>query len=233
MNQLSLNLIAITIFALVITSLLGPLVHLSPAVPAIAIAAILGLGTIDTWSFQGQGRVLLLDSLARFSPDYRDRVIRHEAGHFLAAHLLNIPVTSYTLGAWEAWRQGQAGAGGVSFDTTALEAEIAGGTISAQTIDRLCTVWMAGVAAEDLVYGAAEGGGDDRAKLALLWQQLRRSPTEAQLKARWATLQAKTLLEANQPAYEALVKAMQDRASVQECVALVTHSIGSSTSFSE
>lgn len=223
MNQLSLNLIAITIFALVLSSLLGPLVHLSPAVPAVAIAAILGLGTIDTWSFQGQGRVLLLDSLARFSPDHRDRVIRHEAGHFLTALLLDIPVTGYTLSAWEALRQGQSGAGGVRFDTEAIEAEIAGGAISAQTIDRLCTVWMAGVAAEDWVYGAAEGGGDDRAKLGLLWQQLRRPATEAQLKARWATLQAKTLLEANQSAYEALVKAMQNRVPVQECVAIVAN----------
>ncbi|NJL20196.1 MAG: ATP-dependent Zn protease [Leptolyngbyaceae cyanobacterium SM1_3_5] len=222
MNQLSLNLIAITIFALVLSSLLGPLVHLSPAVPAIAIATILGLGTIDTWSFQGQGRALLLDSLARFSPDHRDRVIRHEAGHFLAAQLLDIPVTGYTLSAWEAWRQGQAGAGGVSFDTEALEAEIAGGTLSTQTIDRLCTVWMAGVAAEDWVYGNTEGGGDDRAKLGLLWQQLRRPATEAQLKARWAMLQAKTLLEANQSAYDALVEAMQNRQPIQDCVAIVT-----------
>ncbi|NEQ27898.1 MAG: ATP-dependent Zn protease, partial [Microcoleus sp. SIO2G3] len=183
---------------------------------------ILGLATIDIWSFQGQGRALLLDSLAGFSPDHRDRVIRHEAGHFLAALLLDIPVTGYTLSAWEAFRQGQAGAGGVSFDTQALEAEIAGGTISAQMVDRFCTVWMAGVAAEDLVYGNTEGGGDDRAKLGLLWQQLRRPATEAQLKARWATLQAKTLLETHQPAYNALVEAMKNRISVQECVAIVT-----------
>ncbi|MEP0955597.1 ATP-dependent Zn protease [Microcoleus sp. FACHB-1515] len=205
------------------SSLLGPLVHLSPAVPAVVMASILGLATIDTWSFQGQGRALLLDSLARFSPDHRDRVIRHEAGHFLAALLLDIPVTGYTLSAWEAWRQGQVGAGGVSFDTTAIEAEIAGGTISTQTIDRLCTVWMAGVAAEDLVYGAAEGGADDRAKLVLLWQQLRRPLTEAQLKARWAALQAKALLETHRSAYDALVEAMQNRAPVQDCVAIVAN----------
>jgi hypothetical protein len=221
-NQTSLNLIAITIFTLVMSSLLGPLVHLSPAVPAIAAASILGLATIDTWSWQGQGRALLLDGLARFSPEHRDRVVHHEAGHFLVAQLLEIPVTGYTLTAWEALRQGQAGQGGVSFDCQALEAELAQGSLSAQLVDRFCTVWMAGIAAESCVYSNAAGGGDDRYKITQLWQQLQRPSAEAQLKARLATLQAKTLLEANQPAYEALVAAMKMRTPVLECAAIVS-----------
>jgi len=216
-NQASLNLIAITIFTLVMTSLLGPLINLSPVVPAIAVAAILGLGTLDTFSLQGQGSTLLLDWVAGFSPEHRDRIIHHEAGHFLVAHLLEIPVTGYTLTAWEAFRAGQPGLGGVSFDLKELDTELSEGRLSAQRCDRYCTVWMAGIVAEDLKYGNAEGGGDDRQKLRLLLTTLKRPDGEIALKERTATFQAKTLLERHQDAYNALVEAMRRRAPVQEC----------------
>ncbi len=217
MSQTTLNLVAITIFTLVMASLLGPLLHLSPAVPAIAAFMILGVATLDTLSWQGQAGTLLVDWVARFSPTHRDRVLRHEAGHFLVAHLLNIPVTGYTLSAWESFRQGQPGLGGVSFSTTELDAELQQGKLSSQLIDRYCTVWMAGIAAETLVYGAAEGGSDDRQKIRLLWHQLRRSAGEGVLKERWATLQAKHLLETHQTAFEALIAALEQKLSVEDC----------------
>lgn len=217
MSQTALNLIAITIFTLVMSSLLGPLVNLSPVVPAIAVFGLLGAATLDTLSWQGRGGTLLLDWLARFSPQHRERVIRHEAGHFLVAHLLNIPVTGYTLSAWEAFRQGQAGLGGVSFDSQELDAELEKGVLSVQLVDRYCTVWMAGMAAEKLVYGNAEGGADDRQKLRILWTQLKRPLSECETKERWAVLQARSLLEAHQSAYEELVTAMTQAESVAKC----------------
>jgi hypothetical protein len=143
--------------------------------------------------------------------------VRHEAGHFLTAHLLEIPVTSYSLSAWEAFRQGQPGRGGVSFAAEPLEADLQQGQLSTQLLDRFCTVWMAGMAAEQLTYGNAEGGGDDRLKLRLLWSRLKRPESEGALKERWAALQAKTLLESNWAAYEALVEAMAQRTSVEDC----------------
>jgi hypothetical protein len=218
MNQVSLNLVAITIFTLVISSLLGPLVHLSPFVPAIAVASILGLGTLDTLTWQGQGSTLLLDWAASLSSDHRARVVRHEAGHFLVAHLLGIPITGYTLSAWEAFRQGQAGLGGVSFDCQELDAELEQSALSAQLVDRFGTVWMAGVAAETLVYGNSEGGADDRQKFRTLWAQLQRPPHEGALKERLSALQAKTLLQENWSIYEALVTAIEQRLPVAECV---------------
>jgi hypothetical protein len=217
MSQTALNLIAITIFTLVMSSLLGPLVNLSPVVPAIAVFGLLGAATLDTLSWQGRGGTLLLDWLARFSPQHRERVIRHEAGHFLVAHLLNIPITGYTLSAWDAFRQGQPGLGGVSFDSQELEAELAKGALSVQLVDRYCTVWMAGMAAEKLVYGNAEGGADDREKLRILWMQLKRPLSECETKERWAALQARSLLEAHQSVYEELVTAMTQAESVAKC----------------
>lgn len=224
MNQAALNLTAITIFTLVLSTLLGPLIHLPAAIPAIAVATVMGLGAVDTLGWQGQGSTLLLDWTARLSQEYRDRILHHEAGHFLVSYYLGIPVTGYTLSAWEAFRRGQPGAGGVAIDTTALDAEIERGTLSAHWVDRLCTVWMAGIAAESLTYGNSEGGEDDRQKIRMLWLSLKRPTAESQLKAKWALLQARTLLETHAEAYQNLVAAMQRRAEVSECEAILAAS---------
>jgi hypothetical protein len=224
MSQTALNLIAITIFTLVMSSLLGPLVHLSPVVPAIAVAGLLGVATLDTLSWQGRGGTLLIDWLARFSPQHRERVVHHEAGHFLVAHLLDIPVTDYTLSAWDAFRQGQPGLGGVSFDSQELDSELEQGVLSAQLLDRYCTVWMAGAVAEKLVYGDAEGGADDRQKLRVLWAQLQRPLSECEMKERWASLQARSLLEAHWTTYQKLAAAMAEAAPVAQCREVIEQS---------
>lgn len=217
MNQTSLNLIAITIFVLVMMSLLGPLLHLSPFVPAIAAFAILSFATVDTLSWQGQAGTLLVDWFNRFSPEHRVRVVRHEAGHFLVAYLSDIPVTGYTLTAWEAFQQGLPGYGGVQFDSEELNQAVEQGTIAAQLLDRYCLVLMAGIAAETLVYGNAEGGGDDRQTLRALWSQLRRPEAEAEQKQKWAAFQARNLIETHRSAYDALAAAMEQRAAVADC----------------
>ncbi|MBD2207655.1 ATP-dependent Zn protease [Calothrix sp. FACHB-1219] len=217
MSQTALNLIAISIFLMTLSALLGPLLNISPTLPAIATFTILGIATFDSFSLQGRGGSLLLDWIAGFSPSHRDRIIHHEAGHFLVAHLLGIPVTGYTLNAWEAWKQGQLGQGGVSFDDSELASELELGKISAQSLDRYCTVWMAGIAAENLVFQNAEGGADDRLKLAEVLTKLGFSGNISQQKQRFHALQAKTLLQENWSSYQALVTAMQQRASVADC----------------
>jgi hypothetical protein len=217
MSQTALNLVAISVFLMTFSILLGPLIHLSPAVPALATFAILGIATLDNFSLQGKGGTILLDWIAGFSSEHRDRIIHHEAGHFLVADLLGIPVTSYTLSAWEAWRQGQAGQGGVAFNDAELAAQLEKGSISAQMLDRYCTMWMAGIAAEALVYERAEGGGDDKTRLAEVLKIIGFSESAFQQKQRFHILQAKNLLQENWDSYQALVQAMQQRASVAEC----------------
>jgi hypothetical protein len=221
MSQTALNLVAISIFLMTLSVLLGPLIHLSPTVPALATFTILGIATLDNFGLQGKGGTIFLDWIASFSPEYRDRIIHHEAGHFLVAHLLDIPVTGYTLSAWEAWKQGQSGQGGVTFDDGELASQLERGTISAQILDRYCTIWMAGIAAETLVFDNAEGGTDDKTKLAGVLSGLGFSESIRQQKQRFHTLQAKTLLQENQSSYEALVQAMRERASVKDCQNLV------------
>ncbi|MBW4688129.1 MAG: ATP-dependent Zn protease [Komarekiella atlantica HA4396-MV6] len=217
MSQTALNLVAISIFLITLSTLLGPLFNLSPTVPALVTFTILGIATLDSFSLQGKGGTIFLDWIAGFSPEHRDRIVHHEAGHFLVAYLLDIPVTNYTLSAWEAWKQGQVGQGGVTFDDAELATQLEMGKISAQMLDRYCTIWMAGIAAETLVFDNAEGGADDKNKLAGVLTVLGFSEFICQQKQRFHALQAKNLLQENWSSYQALVKAMQQRASVADC----------------
>jgi hypothetical protein len=217
MSQTALNLVAISVFLITLSTLLGPLINLSPTIPAIATFTILGIATVDSFSLQGKGGTIVLDWIARFSPQHRDRIIHHEAGHFLVAHLLGIPVTGYTLSAWEAWKQGQSGQGGVTFDDQELALQLEKGTISTQMVDRYCTVWMAGIAAENLVFDRAEGGADDQSKLASVLKILGFSASAYQQKQRFHALQAKTLLQENLSSYKALVQVMGQRGTVADC----------------
>ncbi len=221
MNQTALNLVAIGIFAMTLSTLLSPLLNIPPAVPAIATFSILGLVTLDSFQWRGKFGSIALDWLARFSPEHRDRVIRHEAGHFLAAQQLDIPVVGYTLSAWEAFRQGQTGLGGVQFDPQELEAELKQNRLSAQLVERYCTVWMAGIAAEQMAYKNAEGGTDDRQKFRETLVQLGISPSELPQRERLSILRAKELLQQHQSAYDALVVSMQERQSIEQCYATI------------
>ncbi len=221
MSQITLNLIAISVFSVTMLILLGPLLSISPEGLATVTASLLGLLAIDQLGWQGRGGRLLIDWLSQRSPEYCDRIARHEAGHFLTAYLLGIPIDTYTLTAWEALQSGVNGNGGVIFKTDNIDRAIDIGKISQQEIDRYCTVWMAGIAAEEITYGTAQGGQDDRLKLNLLWQQMNRPLAEVPLKQRWSMLQAKTLIEKQPVAYSALVNAMVDRRPVSECCELI------------
>jgi hypothetical protein len=224
MSRTALNLTAISIFFITLSTLLGPLVHLSPAIPALATFTVLAIVTLDSFSWQGKGGTIFLDWIAGFSPEHRDRIIHHEAGHFLAAYLLEIPVTGYTLTAWEAWRQGQPGQGGVTFEDVELAEQLAMGKIGTQKLDRYCTIWMAGMAAEALVFNNAEGGVDDRSKLKQVLANLGFSESVSQQKQRFYLLQAKNLLQENWSLYQVLVKAMEKRASVGDCQKAIAES---------
>lgn len=217
MSQTAINLVAIFVFLMTFSSLLGPLIHLSPTIPALATVTFLGIATLDNFSFQGKGGTIVLDLVARFSPEYKERILHHEAGHFLVAHLLEIPVTGYTLSAWEAWKKGQPGQGGITLEDGELTAQIEKGQITAQMLDRYCTIWMAGIAAETLFFNSSEGGNDDKSKLIEVLRVIGFSEAGYQQKQRFHLLQSKTLIQENWESYQALVAAMRERVSVEEC----------------
>ncbi|MDJ0648595.1 MAG: ATP-dependent Zn protease [Xenococcaceae cyanobacterium MO_188.B19] len=215
MQQTGLNIIAIAIFTMTISSLLSPIFNISPFIPAGATFGILGLVTIDTISLNNRGVTLLLDLFA--NAEQRQRVIHHEAGHFLTAYFLGIPITGYTLTAWEAIKQGHYGRGGVIFDTQELTEKPFKLQDMRLTLDRLSTVWMAGIAAEKLVYDKAEGGQEDLQQLRIALDLAGLPPESYGQKKRWAQLQATNLLNRHEESYQALVVAMENRKSVAEC----------------
>ncbi|GEA28647.1 hypothetical protein MiAbW_03225 [Microcystis aeruginosa NIES-4325] len=223
MEQTALNLIAITVFSITLSVFVTPLLSISPFVPALATLSLLGLVTVDTLTFNNRGVTLLLDAL---SPSkHRQRVIHHEAGHFLTAYILGIPIASYSLTAWEAFRQGQEGVGGVQFGLADLEQKVKNFTDFPAFLERISTVWMAGIAAETLVYGKAEGGESDRFYLQSALKLAGVPESNYAQKERWSLLQAKTLLEKQQTAYQALVIAMEKRDSVEECCRVISESL--------
>ncbi|MEM9447045.1 MAG: ATP-dependent Zn protease [Cyanobacteria bacterium P01_E01_bin.6] len=229
-SPVTLNLVAIAIFTVTMTSLLGGLIGIPPAVPAIITASLLGAATFDTLALKGQGGTLFVDWFSQFSEDYRQRIVHHEAGHFLVAHLLNISVTGYTLSAWEAFRNRQPGRGGVSFDTQELDIHLAQEQLPVQRVDAYCAVWMAGIAAEQMVYGDAEGGYDDRQQLQTLWKQIQPPKPASDVKVRWSLLKAKTLLETHNETYTNLVEAMTARLPIEDCLAIADQASLPSTS---
>ena len=214
LQQVSINLVAIGTFAMTMSVLVGPLVGLPPTIPAATVLGFLALFTADTLAWKSRLTLLGLDTFA--GKAYRDRVLRHEAGHFLVAHLFDLPVEDYTLSAWEALRRGYPGVGGTVFDVSPL-AE----TQKDIAMERLSAVWMAGIAAETMIYGNAEGGNDDRASLKEALKIFGYTGAQATQKERLGQLKAKALLEENRAAYDALVEAMGDRASVAACLAAI------------
>jgi hypothetical protein len=153
-RQISLNLVAICVFGMTLSSLVTPLLNISSTIPILIIFAIVVVTTIDGFFLKSTLATLVLDTIAASNPAYRQRIARHEAGHFLVAYLLDIPITGYTLSAWESIRQGHPAQGGVMFAPPPA-------SISAQLLQQYCMVWMAGIAAEKLIDNRSEGGSED------------------------------------------------------------------------
>lgn len=211
-KQLSFNLVAICVFGMTISSLVIPLFKISSTVPILIIFAIVVITTIDGILLKSTAATILLDTIASNNPAYRQRIIEHEAGHFLVAYLLDIPISGYTLSAWESFKQGQLAQGGVMFSPPPSN-------ISSQLLQQYCTVWMAGIAAEKSIYDGSEGGSEDRQKLRGVLFLAGKQQQEITTQENLATLQAKTLIKDHWAAYQALVTAMGNRAVVADCCA--------------
>lgn len=209
-KQISFNLVAISVFAMTISSLVTPLLNISSTVPILTIFGIVVVTTIDGFFLQSTAATVVLDAIASTNPAYRQRIIEHEAGHFLVAYLLNIPITGYTLSAWESFRQGQSAQGGVMFAPPQTD-------ISSQLLQQYCTVWMAGIAAEKSIYDRSEGGSEDRQKLRGVLFLAGKQQQEIVNQENLATLRAKDLIKTHAAAYQALIIAMGKRTPIADC----------------
>lgn len=216
-----LNILAISIFTITLTVLGGPIFHISPFIPATVTFVGLSLVTVDTLAWQNQGTNLLINLFV--SQEQKERIIYHEAGHFLLAHIYNIPIVGYTLTPWEALKakMNNPGSGGVVFDTSFLAEQQKNLREINVTIDNFAVVLMAGIAAEKIIFDNSQGGQEDRQLFNSLYRDLGLRALQSQTKQRFAILQAQTIIEENKESYLALVEAMRQRLSVHECQQII------------
>jgi hypothetical protein len=157
-------------------------------------------------------------------PEYKENIIYHEAGHFFISYLLGVPVRGCVTNAWEARKypdiRGQAG---TIFYDNRLEEELNRQKISRTSLDRMTVVVMAGIAAEALKFGRAEGGAADEQTLISFFSSV--SPpwniVRVQGQARWGVLQAILLIKEHQAAYDALVEALREGRPVGDCIDVI------------
>lgn len=136
-------------------------------------AGFAGLWLVDQAALGGTGQLVLTDALARASPSLRERVAYHEAGHFLVGYLMGRLPKAYALGSLDALRNGALPAqGGTAFCDAALEDEVARGRVASNTVREVGAIALAGVCAEYVRFGDAEGGKDDIATLDGLYRSL-------------------------------------------------------------
>ncbi|KAJ6982735.1 hypothetical protein NC653_025751 [Populus alba x Populus x berolinensis] len=141
------------------------------------LAAILGLAFLDSIFLGGA----CLAQISSYWPPNKRRILVHEAGHLLVAYLMGCPVRGVILDPMVAMQMGTQGQvptvslfllltlmiaitsalAGTQFWDEKLSNELAGGKLSGTSFDRYCMVLFAGIAAEALVYGEAEGGEND------------------------------------------------------------------------
>ncbi|XP_074556329.1 uncharacterized protein LOC141812196 isoform X2 [Curcuma longa] len=138
-----------------------------------------------------------------FWPPYKRRVLVHEAGHLLT---------------------------GTQFWDEKLDNEHAEGRLSSTAFDRYCMVLFAGIAAEALVYGEAEGGENDENLFRSLCVLLRPplSVSEMSNRARWSVMQSYNLLKQHKNAHKAAVKALENGHSLGVIIRRIEEAMSSS-----
>ncbi|KAL3689155.1 hypothetical protein R1sor_015464 [Riccia sorocarpa] len=143
--------------------------------------------------------------------DNEERVLRHEAAHFLVAYLVGLPIVAYSL---------DIGKEHVNLVDEKLQKRIYAGQLDPRELDRLAVVSMAGLAAEGLRFDKVTGQSADLFSLQRVINRAKPplSNSDQQNITRWAVLYGASLLKNNGKAYEALMEAMKRKAPVAECV---------------
>ncbi|TVU20790.1 hypothetical protein EJB05_30386, partial [Eragrostis curvula] len=216
-----------------IAALLGGLsisytMELSQLQILLIVLGLLSLWSVDFVYFSGGLRNMVLDTIGHsLSQKYHNRVIQHEAGHFLIAYLLGVLPKGYTITSLDTLiKQGslnvQAGTAFVDYEF--LE-EINAGKLSATMLNKFSCIALAGVATEYLLYGIAEGGLADINKLDGLLKGLGFTQKKADSQVRWAVLNTVLMLRRHEKARSQLADAMSSGKSVGLCIEVIEDNI--------
>ena len=201
------------------------------------IVLTLFLGFVDKLIVNGA----VFETITRIGmPEYKTKILRHEAGHFLCAYLLGCPVEGCVLSTWAALADPRFGGkrttvnAGTSFFDPSLSDQINGREpLTRASIDRYSIIVMGGIAAEALNFGMADGGAGDEMALVGFLQNLNPRNGGAvtwdtnaiKTQARWGALQAVLLLRQYNDCYEALVDALERGGELGQCVYAIENAI--------
>lgn len=228
MSSTSLGAIAIAIFLLSLWTLLAPLLQVSPWLSAAVVTLAAGAVALEQLLWQGRLSSALGSSWQRQSPQYRDRILHHEAGHLLAACVLDIPVSDYALDPWQAIKKGYPGYGGVQLDEAPWQRWQAEGQVRRSDVERYGVMWMAGPVAERNRYGQSVGADSDRRQLRSLVTWLNQGdgePIDPGTLERWCELRAKTLLEERADTYQIALAVMAAGKPLEVCTSEICASL--------
>jgi hypothetical protein len=199
--------------------LIGQRLGLDPLYTVIPATLTLFLG--DQFYLRG---AIFETAYQKLFPEYRKKILYHEAGHFLLAYLVGVPVRDCITNAWEARKNREIkGQAGTIFYDTKVQEELASQKISRSSINRLSVIIMAGIAAEADQFGKTEGGiADEQSLITFLngvqppWNILR-----IQGQARWAALQAMLVLREHRESYDALVECLEQGKGLGDCIVAI------------
>ncbi|KAL7537954.1 hypothetical protein ACHAXR_008174 [Thalassiosira sp. AJA248-18] len=142
----------------------------------------------------------------------RERICRHEAGHFLCGYLCGLPVKNYQINS-------DTGVACVEFHTSGNS----GQELSDDDIAALSVVAMSGSVAEIMEYGKARGGENDLLELQNCFRKSKEfiGAAKQQDLTRWGALSSYGMMKSNLKKYEGLVQAFKDNKSLSECVSII------------
>lgn len=142
----------------------------------------------------------------------RERICRHEAGHFLCGYLCGLPVKNYEISS-------DTGVACVEFHTNSATTP----KLTSDEIAALSVVAMSGTVAEIMSYEKATGGENDLLELQNIFKKSDDfiGAAKQQDLTRWGALTSYSLIKSNKSQYEGLVEAFKSKKSLSECVSII------------
>ncbi len=177
--------------------------------------AVLAIGSTSPGILQ-----FFIDSFSQVFPDYKERVIKHEAAHMLTAHVLGVPVAGYSL---------MIGKEHTDLAEAALQRRLIEKTLEQGEVDRLSIIAMAGATSEAMNFEEVMGQNADMLDLQrIMWRSSSKmSDAQQQNQTRWAAYQAASILRKYSTEYAALIECMARGASTAECIKAIENAASS------